>query len=239
MKFSSKEDVTMFLIECERFDLIESSTCNFVPNDEMLEGFIKKRKNTIKHLKDFRKKQITKEQWRHNRYAMMKGIKAFHKSTKGKKFHRSLGRFLASRVNMSSGSMLGLKNVGESLYIMELSEVFKALSSYKTHAWIQFENYMCLSDIVDYEIFLEEAIKTVSKIESELMESAPNIASEHLDFLLATLNFDYIFDHLVSNDNDFKKLQSEYEELSANLVNSEYPYLEALEVLKQGLSSLI
>jgi len=232
MRFESKDDVVMFLVECDQHDLIESATKDFTPSEEMIELFLKRRKKTVKHLKDFRRQQISRQQWRHNRYSMMKGIKSFHKSTKGKKFHRALARFISTRIPLTGQSILSLRHVGES-YLRELGEVFKALASYKTHAWIQLENYMSVSDTADYEIFLEEVIQAVASIESELMKPNPALDASKVDFLLSTLNHNYVFDSLETEESSFDQLQETFTLSIEREKESEYPYLSVLAKLKQ------
>jgi len=233
MKFESKEDAAMFLLECDRPDLAATVDESFSPDDELVEVFIQRRKATVRHLKDFRRQQITRQQWRHNRYNMMKGIKSFHKSTKGKKFHRALGRFLSTRLPLAKGSLLAVRDIGEASYIRELGEVFKALSSYKTHAWIQFENYMSASDTADYEIFLDAAVEAITKIEVELMKPTPVLDADAVDLVLASLNHNYVLDPLAGDETSFQALQDSFQEVLETNAQEEYPYIATLQWLRQ------
>jgi len=60
------------------------------------ELFVKKRDIEL-GLTDFERSRRQRENWWRNRWKYMKGIRRFHRSTAGKAFHRSLGRFLATR----------------------------------------------------------------------------------------------------------------------------------------------
>jgi hypothetical protein len=232
MRFETKEDAAMFLLECDRPDLAATAGKDFSPDEELVELFIQRRKNVVRHLKDFRRQQNTKQQWRHNRYEMMKGIKTFHRSTRGKKFHRALGRFLSTRIPLSGGSLLAVRDLGES-YLRELGEVFKALSSYKTHAWIQIDNYMSVSETADYELFLEEACAAVAHVEAELMKPEPVLEAGKLDFLLATLNHKCVFDALSDDDAGFEALQEAFDKTLELHKEAEYPYLATLRKIKE------
>ena len=71
---------------------------NEIASQGIEEGeFIKKRRGLVSRLKDMQKSGKTKAQWRTGRWKIMRGIKRFHRSTEGKRFHRQLGRFLATR----------------------------------------------------------------------------------------------------------------------------------------------
>jgi len=230
MKFSSIEEIQMFLIDCD-VNINEVSSANdltFTPSQELIETFIKRRRNSSKSLKDFRKSQVTKEQWRHKKYDMMKGIKAFHSSTKGKKFHRNLGRFISTRVPLTKSNMMSIRKSDES-YFLELSEVFKSLSSLKTHAWIQLDNYMTLSDYVDYEIFLEKLMEVTSEFESQLLKLDPMIKSESLDFLIACISPNSLIDSFLSEGQDFNKLKEQFEKYFSNAETAEFPFIESLQ----------
>lgn len=233
MKLNSLNEIQMFLIECGREDLISETDIDYKPSKEMVELFIKRRKNVISHLKDFRKKQMGKAQWRQNRYEMMKGIKTFHKSTKGKKFHRALGRFLATRIPYTRKSMLSIRRMGEVFYgdSEGANEVFKALSSYKTHACLQKENFMSTNEAADYDIFLEHALKSISNIERELLSSDPEIKCEDLDFLAATINYKSILDP-ICNEQDFSNIEEKFKKLLKSHEKEEFPYLLAISKLK-------
>jgi hypothetical protein len=230
VKFQSKDEAALFLVDCGREDLIEGLAPDWQPDAEMLELFLRRRQKTVSHLKSFRKKQQAKQQWRHGRYDMMKGIKAFHSSTKGKKFHRSLGRFLSTRVPLTGDSAMSVKDMGDS-YLQELGEVFKALSSYKTHAWIELENFMTVSEQADYEIFLEEAVAAASAVESELMKPSPTLPAASVDFLLATLNHNFIFGAL-EGEEGFEAIQEKFSKLLEKNVECEFPFVTTLSQLK-------
>lgn len=69
-------------------------------------SFVKHRKMIVPMLKDFRKSQQTKHNWRTNKNSMLKGIKKWHSDPEGKKFHRQLGRFLATRPDAQGRRLL-------------------------------------------------------------------------------------------------------------------------------------
>ena len=150
MKFNSLSDKKLFLIDIDEVDLTYKINNDWMPTVDMIELFVKKRRSEIKGIKNFRKSQASKRAWRHNRYKMMKGVKKFHKSTDGKKFHRALGRFLATR---DARKITTSRN--EDYLYSDIAPILKGLSSAQTHALIEFDYYATAEDQVDYEEFIE------------------------------------------------------------------------------------
>lgn len=113
--------------------------------------FIRKRQDRVKTLKDFRKSQTQKANWRHNRFGMMKGIKAFHKSIAGKKFHRKMGNFLATR------DFSGLR-------YNETLELIPLISSMLTHTFLELDYWKNLDDQIEYSIFADEVFNECREV---------------------------------------------------------------------------
>jgi hypothetical protein len=177
MKFSSKLDLELFLTEIDRLDLLGEVDESFVPTPEMEESFIKRRKPLSGALKDFRKSQDTKGEWRTSRHGIMRGINKFHKSTEGKRFHRNLGRFLSSRyfhprikglVKDDQEDSSKSARAEESLSKFDLAEALKAITSIRTHCFIELEYFHPLQEELDYEDFLEEILPELISIEKKL-----------------------------------------------------------------------
>lgn len=172
IKFKTDSDRVGFLVEVGRLDLLDAES---IPQ-EVFETFIKRRTGTVKRLKDFRKSQIAKSAWRGNRYKYMKGIRRYHRSTKGKRFHRSLGRFLATRYSLGyrrkgdqTKPTKPSRQKSESLELMK-GLVLKGLSSARTHSYIELDYFMPLSELVDYQLFLDYALPRLQHMEHKLNE---------------------------------------------------------------------
>ena len=192
MKFATDQDAKMFLLEIEKFDDLDSATKNLKPDDEMIELFISKRKTLIPGLKDFRRRQNTRQQWRHERYKMLRGIKRFHKSTSGKKFHRALGRYLATREGLQEES-------SKVFYLTEIADILKALSSLKTHAFIELEFYHPLSEELEYRLLFEELIPIIDATEKKLLQGDFTIESSDEETLLRIVDFDQVVNQLAES----------------------------------------
>lgn len=221
MKFNSKEDAQLFLTEINRIDLISTVKEDFVPSDEMIEEFIKRRKKLVPGLRNFRKSQQTKQQWRKNRFKMLRGIRRFHKSTKGKRFHRALGKFIATR-DFSDKTLLGKRkpNREEAYNFHEVSDILKLLSSIRTHTWIEFDYYLPLQEMVDWQIFAEEMVPEIDRIEVSLIRHGDVInLKEELDFLFRLCDEKVLFDELE------KVLGSSFEDIQ-NWWESQRPKLD-------------
>lgn len=206
MKFASRSDVNQFLTEVDRLDLIGKVDESFKPDQTMLEIFVTKRKTLIPGLRNFRKSQIGKSQWRQHRYKLLKGIKKFHKSTKGKRMHRAIGRFLATR-DTFKGTFKREANEYSNLH--DVCETLKALSSVKTHNYIEFEYYHSIDEEVLYHIFTEELLPTIDRIEQALISPGIEVCAEDLDFLCRIVEpkalFHEISEHTNSSYEDVKK----------------------------------
>ncbi len=190
MKFSSTVDIQMFLCEIGRTDLLGKIDEKYKPSDDLVELFIKKRRKKTRKLKDFKKAQMTASQWRKDRFKMMRGIKDFHSSTKGRQMHRSIGRFLATRE--FGGGIFARESNGN---LGEIADILKALSSARTQGYIGLDFYKPLSEQVDYEIFLEEMIPVLERIEHGLLVGK-EISKDDLDFLVRLTDPKVILDEV-------------------------------------------
>lgn len=162
MKFLNDMDKALYEAELKALDIDEIT-------------FIKRRRGIVKRLKgnklrpDFRKSQDTKQQWRKLRTIMMKGIKRFHNSTKGKRFHRQLGTFLAGR---------NLEDYSKD----ELKELVVPVSSVLTHTYLEFDYYFDIKEHVDYELFADAVCQRVLGI-IQCIDNGEELCEDFKDFL--------------------------------------------------------
>lgn len=194
MKFYNELDEKLFNQELKTSEL-----------DEV--GFIKRRKELVKRLKDRKKSNMSKQVWRKNRFKIMKGIKKFHKSTKGKRFHRDLGRFLATR------DLSGLA-------YSECQELVVPIMSCLTHVYYELSWYMNIEDNVDYEVFSEEVYDEVFDMLGKLRTYNANL-EDNLEFLYRlceTSNLIKAFaDRYSKSKEDIEKL---WNKIKQDLINS-------------------
>ena len=162
LKYINQQDRTLFEAELK----VSNLSC-----DE----FMKKRKITVGYLADFQKSQQQKHNWRANRWKYLKGINRFHRSTKGKRFHRELGRFLATR-DLSK------------LSYAEALELVMPLTSALTHCYTEFGYYIPLSEHVEYLIFSEYLYDQISKMLIALKKVSKENFDEELLIRLTETN---------------------------------------------------
>ena len=176
LKFRHDEDKIKFCVEVNRIDLIDSEC---IPH-EAYEAFIKKRKKSVLGLKDFRKSQISKKAWRENRWQYLKGIHKFHRSIAGKRFHRAMGRFLATR----------LFDADRLKYLKQMQgEALTAISSIKTHFYIESQYYMPLAEEIDFQLLFDYAVPLLIQAEEKLLEQKPeSLAKEELELLIRLID---------------------------------------------------
>lgn len=176
MKFQNPADLQLFLIEINKPDLLAtvdlSKLDEFKITDELYEIFIGKRRPLRKRLKNLKRAQDTKSSWRGSRLKRMSGIKRYHRSTRGKAFHRALGRHLATREDLTFESR-------------QIVEVLKALSSLKTHTYIEMDYFMTVTEQLEYEDFVKAVCECVLEIESQLLEDNFTLTEEQEDTLFA------------------------------------------------------
>lgn len=169
MKLRTNGDRLHFLLDVNRIDLMESlSTDEEIPQ-EIFEIFIKRRRGLMKNLVNFRQKQITKREWRTGRWKFLRGIHKFHSSVRGKRMHRALGRFLATRILRPH--LKPLHKRYESLDPVQF-EALKALSSYRTHMYIEGDYWQPLEEQADFFALLEYAIPLLNQIEVKIYNNA-------------------------------------------------------------------
>lgn len=142
---------------------------------ELFEIFIKRRRGLMKNLVNFRRKQITKREWRTGRWKFLRGIHKFHSSIRGKRMHRALGRFLATRILRPH--LKPLHQRYESLNSVQF-EALKALSSYRTHMYIEGDYWQPLEEEADLFSLLEYAIPLLNEIEIKLYHDADSELNE-------------------------------------------------------------
>ena len=167
MKFKSKVDEEIFRQE-------------FLRSGLSLEEFLIKRQELEFGLTDWERSQRQKHNWWKYRWKYLKGIRRFHNSTQGKRFHRNLGRFLATRdvetILKAWQREKGNERDERSLDLRKLSENLElaiALLSSAVHALIEKRYYdASIEEAVQYNIFLEELLRVVQEFVQWLFDSA-------------------------------------------------------------------
>jgi hypothetical protein len=214
MKFYNSVDEEVFKQELASTNLSEGE-------------FLKRRKVLLKGMKDRKKSLGTKLDWKKNRFKLMRGIKRFHKSNRGKRFHRDLGRFLATR------ELKGLA-------YKECQELVVPVTACLTHAYHELEWYMNIEDGLEYEIFIEELYDEVLEILTKLKTHEPDLSS-HREFLYRVVEPDSLMAGLSERYNrpkeDIEKLwEKEVEVTKGNMgVDDSRFYTEAVGSLKRLL----
>jgi len=230
VKFASKDDIMMFLVEAERMDLMSeiSAGKDFKPTAELVEMVIRKRRLFIPKLVDFRRSQVTKAEWRKFRYKIMKGIKRFHRSTAGKRFHRSLARFIATRQFYRSDSLVGNKNESVDIVL----DTLKAIASAKTHLLIESHFYMSVDVYVDYFIFYEDAYAALSSIEQKVYAFDENIDKDDVELLTRMVERKYLISEIAdAKSRKFENVLRQFEEILAKRNEDEPCYVDAVKMI--------
>lgn len=170
VKFKDTLDRSLFLADVNRLDLMEA----FEIPEDVYEGFIKRRRELMTHFKDFQKSQKSKAMWRKHRYKTMRGIRKWNSSLKSKKFHRQLGRFLSTRITEN------YEHIRD-----ERFSNLKALSSLRTHIYIEGEYYRSFDEDVEHHLMVEYFIPLLNSIEMKLIEERyADINFDELEALL-------------------------------------------------------
>jgi len=189
MKLQNQEDRLAFLADAGRLDLLEGDE---EISDEIFELFIKRRRPLVRSLVNFRQKQVQRQQWRANRWKFLRGIRKWHSSVKSKRFHRAMGRYLATRIfRPKLSTFAGYlkdrdKNRFESLDPLQ-DEALKSISSMRTHLYIDLGYYQTLEEEANLFQLLEYAIPLLNTIEIKLFENSESILDPDEEELLLRL----------------------------------------------------
>jgi hypothetical protein len=213
MKFLNELDVNTFLAEIREFDKIGTVDENYKPTNEEVKKFIKARTGLVRKLKDNKRSSDQKKNWRGNRYKMMKGIKAFHKSTEGKRFHKRLGRFLATR-------LFRTKRVSEGAYqdLLIKQTYLKGLNTAKNHLFVELEYFHLLEEQVDLELFItDHAIPMYMGIEMKMLKDE-KLNEDEITFLFDIVNEKVVISSISSRiGKEFAEIEKLWNSIKTNL----------------------
>lgn len=157
------------------------------------EEFLIKKREVEFGLTDWERSQRQKANWRKKRWKYLKGIRRFHRSTDGKRFHRNLGRWLATR---DTGTIIRLWFQSKerekeergltTRKVVENLELLVALNSGLTHALIE-KRYLSgsVSEEVEYNLFLEEYLRVMNEVYEWVQGKRDGI---DVDFVIAVVH---------------------------------------------------
>lgn len=166
IKFRTERDRDLFLLE------VGEPLGNAI-TQEMYEKFLTNRGSLIAGLKDFRKGKDTEAAWRHNRLSFMRGIRKWHKSSKGKMFHRKLARFLRNRI------------LRPKYQFLRNHEALSTLSFIKSYLYMDLDYYRSLNEEIEYLELLEYVIPIIESVEVKIRDYDEDaIDDEELDTLI-------------------------------------------------------
>lgn len=221
MKFKSDLDAQLFLTEVGAFDLLNEADKEYKPNEELLEEFVKRRSPLVKKIKDHRKSSNQKNNWKKNRHKMMKGIKTFHKSVEGKRFHRKLGRFLATRITRGKKQTSALKKDEEFTLLMQKQEALKGLTSVKQHLFVELEYFHKLDEQVELEeMIIDYAIPLLQSIENSILHNI-DLSESEMSFLFDLTKKEVIINELAEKFNSpFEKVEEVWKKVTDKVEES-------------------
>jgi hypothetical protein len=183
LKFKSDADKEVLLQELSKEPEFSDGLVLEDLDDPSIQSAIAiKRRRLVKKLKNFRRSQIQKQNWRKGKHKYLKGIRDFHKSMAGKKFHRGLARFVVSRGLLrkpNKTTEYGISpRLRESLMLnrhptvklsrYDQSELLTLLAATRNHLVLETKYYLPVSEEVDYLIMLEVVLPELSEFSSRL-----------------------------------------------------------------------
>jgi len=212
MKFLNVLDVQTFLLEINAIDKVIGVSKDYQPTNEEIASFIKGRNPLVSKLKDYRKSSDQKANWRGNRTKMMKGIKAFHKSVEGKRFHRRLGRFMATRITRPKSSNENYQS------LLDKQEHLKGLNAVKTHMFVELEYFHQVQEQVELEeMLIEYAVPLFQVIEKKIITDE-ELDDDELVFLMDLTEPDALLDALSTESGvEFAEIQKLWNTISCTL----------------------
>jgi len=176
---------------------------------ELDEKVIRKKLHLVRKRIDRKKQRSMKNQWRRNKHKLLKGLKKWHNSTQGKRFHRALGRFNALRED----------NEVVNISFDRVTDALFALSSIETHLYLELKYYEndieSLSDFLEIiDMFFEEEayLKKVllnAYITGVILLEDLNRIKDLVNFFIDPLKYFYELRSLKGLSNDEKELEGE------------------------------
>lgn len=149
---------------------------------------------------------------------MMKGIKAFHKSVNGKRFHRKLGRFLASRITRKANESLNYQGFLEQL------DFLVGLNSVKQHLYVEMDYFHQAQEQIELEeMVLEYALPFFRTIEEKIVENR-ELTEDELIFLMD-----------LTDTQEFMEAVAETSGVSLTEVSTVYTAIEE-NLVKEGIA---
>lgn len=236
MRFKTDEDAALFLVlEVKNFQAAKTATKDYVPTKEEMDSFIKRRTSLVDKLKDHRKGQDQKSNWRKNRYKMMKGIKAFHRSTKGKKMHKKLGNFLANRIMRNEDNKAFALLQRKALHL-------EGVNTARQHMLVELKYYHEFEEQVEIEeVIVDYSIPMLTKIENAIVHDLP-LSDDQLTFLFDITETGAILQYIsLIARKKFAVVENLWNDISKDLIakgiaeNSEDYYVEMVNALKPKL----
>lgn len=215
MKFSSALDLQTFFTEIGAFGrLSENLGQDYKPTSEEMDTFIKRRTKYVGSMKDYRKSANQKSNWRENRAKMMKGIKAFHRSVEGKRFHRKLGRFIASRITRKSNEAMNYDGFLEHL------DFLVGLNSVKQHLFVEMDYFHQAQEQIELEeMILDYSIPLLRSIEEKILQSS-ELNGDELSFMMDVTNpQDFILEYSAVISRPEDQVNRVYEEQVEKLLH--------------------
>lgn len=184
MKFKSDSDKELLLNELATDKDLCGLTLEDLESPSIQSAIAVKRRGLLKKLKNFRKSQTQKQNWRKGKHKYLKGIRQFHKSVTGKRFHRSLARFVTSRGILKKphkkSSGLGSDRLRESLQFQiyeynkvtlnryDQSELLSLLTATKNHLILETKYFLPMSEEVDHLVMLEIVLPELTEVCTKL-----------------------------------------------------------------------
>lgn len=248
MKFRDAKGVINFLLDSEQLGYsIDYNSPEYSAMVESLElpeevvnlGISRIRK-LITPLKDVRKSRAAKTSWKRHRHNFMAGIKRFHKSTEGKRFHRTLGNYLAIK-DTAMGNLRTDRTRNEDL------ELLKSVNSALTHGVIELEYFEGLYENLEYEMFYEESFfKTLQSIVNKISNSEDLVPAE-IDYLYRIVDESCMLQAIANhNKKSLEEVLKEFMSVNTYFQNSKYDsidesgyYLDVYNKLKKQLASSV
>lgn len=214
MKFASKLDVQTFLIEIQALDKISSVDESYKASVDEVTNFLKARNPLVKKLKDHGKSSKQKANWRKNRTGMMKGIKAFHRSVAGKRFHKKLGRFLATRIFRPKRS----KSEAHLSMLQDRQEFLVGLNSAKQHLLIELEYFHQLQEQVELEDFITDYAFPYFRIIEDKIIQDEELTDDELVFLMDIVENNALINSLATKSGQtFAQIEKLWDSISNDL----------------------
>ena len=184
----NEQDMSLLRTECSLLFTEEEKQPDLTDPTDLRE-FILRRQPRVQRIKDRQKSRQQKQSFRQNRAKYMRGIRRFHRNSKGKRFHRDLATFVATKAGLEDTQPKPLSGIKELHERASQKGAIIEFLSLKSHLNIC-NRYVVPGEAAqaNWDLLCEYANKRLTDMIQCLEETEEKIHEDDIYMVLSLLN---------------------------------------------------